>query len=58
MLYIQIENTFLYVFIALNHTLSNVFLNFSTKLIPTSGIVKSSSSEAEMIDSGVIYPAS
>ena len=45
-------------FIALNYILPNVFLNFLTKLIPTPGMVKSSSSEAEIIDSGVIYPAS
>ena len=45
-------------FIASNYTLPNVFLNFLTKLIPTQGMVKSSSSEAEIIDSGVIYPAS
>ena len=38
----------------LNYSLPNVFLNFFTKLIPTPGIVKSSSSDAEIIDSGVI----
>ena len=42
----------------LNYQLPNVFLSFLTKLIPTPGIVKSSSSDAEIIDSGVIYPAS
>ncbi len=40
------------------YILLSVLLNLLTKLIPTPGILKSSSSDAEMIDSGVIYPAS
>ena len=48
----------IFFFKALNYTLPNVFLNFLIKLIPTPGMDNSSSSDAEIIDSGVIYPAS
>ncbi len=38
--------------------LSSPFLNLLTKLIPTPGMANSSSSDADIIDSGVIKPAS